>query len=70
MKKYSVIEQKVIDAIGQWDSEDWIVSATQSIGGAIYFTVHMETKIIDCSEIEVQEIKVEGNWIIIFGWLK
>jgi hypothetical protein len=70
MTKHTEIEEKVIKALGQWDSEDWIISASKSHGGAIHFSVHIETKSVDCSEIEVQEIEVDGLWLRITGWLK
>ena len=70
MSKHTEIEEKVIKALGQWDSEDWVISASKATGGAIYFSVHIETKSVDCSEIEVQEIELDGSWLRITGWLK
>lgn len=70
MKEYAEIEQKVINALGQWDSEDWIISASKVTGGAIHFSVHIEAHKIDCSNIEIEEIELNGTWLSITGWVK
>lgn len=69
MKKYTEIEQKVIDAIGEWE-DDWIINVIKTAGGAIQFCINIEVACLDCYNIEITEFEIKGGWISITGWLK
>jgi hypothetical protein len=69
-RKYTEVEEKVIKAIGQWDSQDWIISASKDTNGTINFSVHIETNRVDCTAIDIEEIEVRGSWLYLTGKLK
>ena len=61
------VKSKVLDALGQWDDEDWIISAAEDESGVVTFCAVMETEEVDCSNIEVDKIESRGGWITITG---
>ena len=65
------IEQIIIDALKlQWES-DWIISATKNDKiNAISFSIHTDTTYVDCGNVEISEITLDGTWLRLSGWYR
>jgi hypothetical protein len=64
-------EQTIIDALKlQWEF-DWIISATKNDKiNAIAFSIHIDTTYVDCGNVEISEITLDGTWLRLSGWYR
>ena len=71
IKTMTNIEQIIIDALKlQWES-DWIISATKNDKiNAISFSIHTDTTYVDCGNVEISEITLDGTWLRLSGWYR
>lgn len=58
-----------INLLNDW-KDNWSVLYASELNGEYSFCVRIETKYLDCSNLNIDNIELDGSWMVLHGRLK